>query len=211
MPKKLTHTVGGSILSFLKALNVDKDKTNELYRYFLNAAPDDIDTEPLLNRCLLALNKLHGDMIVIRNRPKISHKKGNCYRNAMEEMATTGNPAYIVLEATLYGHYLCIVPHAVNRDKDGNYYDTDSWATIGVGPDRGGFIIADAETTKQWYCMNHIRMATTKNTEYDGRWVETIGSYEFLLYKDTIYAQKCIGNTYSSKGCRRTVLDKIEV
>jgi hypothetical protein len=122
----------------------------------------------------------------LTNKPKKGRYSGLCYINAYNEWKQTGNDPVIGWEATHCGRFVSVVPHAFNRDKEGNYYDTASnYKTKGANA-RPCWVRCDGDEAKTWlttfakfYHSNDIRIMTDLPA-----WTDVWGGVNVILHSD---------------------------
>ena len=122
----------------------------------------------------------------ITNRPKANRFSGDCYINAYAEWKQTGNEPVIGWEATLCGRFITIVPHAFNKDADGNYYDTANNYKAKGGNDRPCWVRCSGDEAKDWLTQFAKYYRTNDKSIRDALpcWTDVWGGLGVIIHTD---------------------------
>ena len=122
----------------------------------------------------------------ITNRPKANRFSGDCYINAYAEWKQTGNEPVIGWEATLCGRFITIVPHAFNKDADGNYYDTANNYKAKGANDRPCWVRCSGDEAKDWLTQFAKYYRTNDKRIRDALpcWTDVWGGLGVIIHTD---------------------------
>jgi hypothetical protein len=139
----------------------------------------------------------------ITNRPKAKRFSGDCYINAYAEWKQTGNDPVIGWEATFVGRFICVVPHAFNVDKDGNYYDTANNYKAKGANNRPCWVRCSGDEAKEWFARFAEYYRTGRNPPVI--WTDVWGGLGAIIHTDDrVYMVRSTGLTTENTAKKHT-------
>lgn len=126
--------------------------------------------------------------VKLENRPK-GRTPSQCYNNAYKEWKATGNPPVIGWEGLQVAKGFVLTPHAVNRDKSGIHYDTETFVKKQemfrffiplMTPDESKTFLTSAVGKDIWPFIPTLKWGGLEILEWDGdlHMIETKGQAE---------------------------------